>query len=145
MLNEAVAQESTGDVGFYYVDKNRAKSIFKLAKVQYLGKLDSLNSNGIIHKIDEKVNRKIDSVLKSQQFVRWFGDWQNHPESASKIVNADGTPKVMYHGTPNQFTEFDKKKAKSSGYYGRGFYFTDSESHSSHYACYGLRDQRLLV
>ncbi len=133
MLSEAVAQESTGGVGFYFVDKNRAKNIFKLAKVQYLGKLDSLNSNGIIHTIDEKVNRKIDDVLKSKQFIRWFGDWQNHPESASKIVNADGTPKVMYHGTQAQFTAFDKKKAKSSGYYGKGFYFTDSESHAQQY------------
>lgn len=133
MLSEAVAQESTGDVGFYYVDKNRAKSIFKKSKVQYLSRLDSLNSNGIIHKIDEKVNRKIDSVLKSKQFIRWFGDWQNKPETASKIVNADGTPKVMYHGTLNDFTVFDKKKAKSSGYYGKGFYFTDSESHAQQY------------
>ena len=55
------------------------------------------------------------------------------PKPVSEIVNADGTPKVMYHGTPNQFTLFDKKKARSSGYYGRGFYFTDSKSHSSHY------------
>lgn len=133
MLSEAVAHEVSGDVGFFYVDKKRAENVFKLARVQYPRKLDSLNSNGIIHTIDEKVNRKIDSVLKSQQFVRWFGDWQNHPESASKIVNADGTPKVMYHGTQNDFTVFDKKKAKSSGYYGKGFYFTDSESHSSHY------------
>lgn len=133
MLSEAVAQESTGDVGFYYIDKNRAKSIFKLAKVQYLGKLDSLNSNGIIHTIDEKVNRKIDDVLKSKQFIRWFGDWQNKPETASKIVNADGTPKVMYHGTQSSFTAFDKKKAKSYGYYGKGFYFTNSESQAQQY------------
>lgn len=70
---------------------------------------------------------------ESQQFKNWFGDWQSSPESASKVVNADGTPKVMYHGTPAQFTAFDKKKAKSSGFYGRGFYFTDSESHSNQY------------
>ena len=55
------------------------------------------------------------------------------PKPASKVVNADGTPKVMYHGTPNDFTAFDKKKTKSYGYYGRGFYFTDSESHSRQY------------
>ena len=42
-------------------------------------------------------------MLKSQQFIRWFGDWQNSPETASKIVNLDGTPKVMYHGTQSRF------------------------------------------
>ena len=69
------------------------------------------------------------------------------PKLASKIVNADGTPKVMYHGTQSSFTAFDKKKAKSYGYYGKGFYFTDSESHAQQYgnsmafyACYSVAD-----
>ena len=55
------------------------------------------------------------------------------PNQASKIINADGTPKVMYHGSKAQFTEFDRSKAKSSGLYGKGFYFTDSESHAGTY------------
>ena len=42
-------------------------------------------------------------ATQSQQFKRWFGDWQNHPESASKVVNEDGTPKVVYHGTGSEF------------------------------------------
>ena len=49
------------------------------------------------------------------------------------FLNEDGTPKVFYHGTNAQFTEFDRKKAKSSGLYGRGFYFTDSPSHAGQY------------
>lgn len=55
------------------------------------------------------------------------------PNPASKVVNPDGTPRVMYHGTTSSFTAFDKKKAKSSGFYGRGFYFTESESHAGQY------------
>lgn len=38
-------------------------------------------------------------ATQSQQFKRWFGDWQNKPNTASKVVNDDGTPKVVYHGT----------------------------------------------
>lgn len=60
-------------------------------------------------------------------------DGSFNPSDASKIVNADGTPKVMYHGSPMQFTVFDKKKAKSSGHYGRGFYFSDSDTHAGTY------------
>lgn len=56
-----------------------------------------------------------------------------NPKPASKIVNADGTPKIMYHGSNAQFTVFDKSKAKSSGLYGKGFYFTDSASHAGTY------------
>lgn len=55
------------------------------------------------------------------------------PNAPSKIVNSDGTPKVMYHGSPAQFSRFDRKKAKTSGLYGKGFYFTDSDSHAKTY------------
>lgn len=84
-------------------------------------------------------------ATQSQQFKRWFGDWQNAPDKASKVVNADGTPKVMYHGSPAQFTIFDRKKAKSSGQFGSGFYFTDSQTHAAtygqHYSVYlNIRD-----
>lgn len=51
----------------------------------------------------------------------------------SKIRDADGNLKVMHHGSGEAFTVFDKKKARSSGYYGSGFYFTDSESHAKQY------------
>lgn len=39
----------------------------------------------------------------------------------------------MYHGSPNEFTVFDKKKAKSSGYFGKGFYFSDSSNQAGVY------------
>ena len=51
----------------------------------------------------------------------------------SKVREENGNLKVMYHGSQATFTEFDKKKARSSGYYGSGFYFTESESHASQY------------
>ena len=47
---------------------------------------------------------------ETEAFKKWFGDWQNHPESASKVVNADGTPKVVYHQTENEFTVFDVRR-----------------------------------
>ena len=50
-----------------------------------------------------------DSQTKSEAFKEWFGDWENEPESASKVVNEDGTPKVVYHGTGNEFFVFDRK------------------------------------
>ena len=39
------------------------------------------------------------------EFKKWFGD--------SKIVNKDGTPKVMYHGTARDITEFRPKQANA--------------------------------
>lgn len=36
------------------------------------------------------------------------------PSQASKIVNEDGTPKVVYHGTDKSFTVFDRTKGRST-------------------------------
>lgn len=43
------------------------------------------------------------NTQRDANFVKWFGE--------SKIVNADGTPKVMYHGTARDITEFKAKQA----------------------------------
>jgi hypothetical protein len=43
--------------------------------------------------------------IESPEFKRWFGD--------SKIVNEDGTPRVMYHGTARDITEFRPKQANA--------------------------------
>ena len=60
-------------------------------------------------------------------------DLDYSPKYPSKIVNVDGSPKIMYHGSQAQFDTFDRKKAKSSGTFGKGFYFTDSTSHAGTY------------
>ena len=51
----------------------------------------------------------------------------------SKVLDVDGNLKVMYQGGNGDFTVFDRKKSSYSNLYGRGFYFTDSESHAKQY------------
>lgn len=95
---------------------------------------DELNFENLGKPLDKQVRFSMkNAVEESQQFKRWFGDWQNNPAKASKVVNADGTPKVMYRGGNETFNIFDRKKSKYSNLYGRGFYFTDSESHARQY------------
>ena len=84
-------------------------------------------------KFSASVRQAESDQTETAAFKDWFGDWQNQPESASKVVNADGTPKVMYRGGNETFNIFDRKKSKYSNLYGRGFYFTDSESHAKQY------------
>ena len=55
------------------------------------------------------VNMKITNQTESQQFKRWFGDWQKHPETASKVVNEDGTPMEVYHATDADFNIFQRE------------------------------------
>ena len=73
---------------------------------------------------------------ESKEFKRWFGDWQNDPAKASKVVNADGTPKVMYHGTNAEFTVFDRAQGKKKVHlnvFGDGNYFTALREGASRY------------
>lgn len=52
------------------------------------------------------------------EFKRWFGN--------SKVVNEDGSPMVMYHGTNSNILKFNKNKiGKNFPETSKGFYFTN--------------------
>lgn len=45
--------------------------------------------------------------VRSPEFKAWFGDWENDPENASRVVNErTGEPLVVYHGTSEDFNTF---------------------------------------
>ena len=48
--------------------------------------------------------------VKSENFKRWFGDWENDPDNASKVVDENGKPLVVYHSSPDKFNVFDTSK-----------------------------------
>jgi hypothetical protein len=41
--------------------------------------------------------------VRTKAFKEWFGDWENDPESASKVIDENGEPLVVYHNTPFKF------------------------------------------
>lgn len=86
--------------------------------------------------VKQKNSEVVDEITESKNFKEWFGDWQNHPERASKVVNADGTPKVVYHGTlAHGLHEFKKSFIGSRFSFDEtGFFFTDNKSLAQDYA-----------
>ena len=65
---------------------------------------DLFPNNGFVHSItdnDAPVKPNFKNVTETQQFKGWFGDWEKNPNTASKLVNKDGAPKVVYRGTDN--------------------------------------------
>lgn len=68
--------------------------------------------------------RQVKADTNTEAFKQWFGD--------SKIVDKEGNPLVVYHGTRNnEFDEFSYEKIGSTsdpGMWGRGFYFSDKET-----------------
>lgn len=48
--------------------------------------------------------------VRTPLFKAWFGDWENDPDNASKVVDENGEPRVVYHGSSQWFTEFNNGK-----------------------------------
>ena len=97
----------------------------------YKQRLDELNSldlsyapkrsaDEVITKIQEKF--KFDEK-KAKDLYEW------HKDSSPLTKEADGTPKVFYHGSPNEFEVFDIEKTRGE----LGHYFTDDKSYAEQY------------
>ena len=66
-------------------------------------------------------------LVRTPAFKKWFGDWENEPENASKVVDENGEPLVVYHTTSAEFNIFSKKKSK------KGFFFAPQKERLSVY------------
>jgi hypothetical protein len=62
-----------------------------------------------------------------EDFYEWF--------KGSKIVDKDGNPLIVYHGSPSKFDEFDRYySGKNWGNtFGKGIYFTNSKEYAKNY------------
>lgn len=47
-------------------------------------------------------------LVRTPQFKAWFGDWENDPQNSSKVVDKNGEPLVVYHGTNYDFNSFNE-------------------------------------
>lgn len=70
--------------------------------------------------------------VRTPSFKAWFGDWEGDPKNASKIVDANGEPMVVYHGSPNYgFSEF---RTYELGIFGAGAYFASKKEDAASYS-----------
>ncbi|MBQ9620062.1 MAG: hypothetical protein IJR44_06165, partial [Neisseriaceae bacterium] len=77
--------------------------------------------------------------VRTPSFKAWFGDWENDPENASKVINPKtGEPLVVYHGARENagFTEFDTNGHGKTA--DTGAFFSDDYMVAATYA--GTRD-----
>lgn len=74
------------------------------------------------------------SLIHTEKFKDWFGDWSDRNSDHSLIVDDDGYPLIMYHGSNVKGIE---KFDMHDGAIGHGAYFTSSFSE----ACDYVRDK----
>lgn len=60
---------------------------------------------------------------KSPAFKKWFGD--------SKVVDRDGEPLVVYHGTTHDFSSFNVRGTNAESDFGKGIYTTNNPKDAS--------------
>ena len=92
LLQNAVKNEANGRVGLFYWNKKEAIKLMTSIGVTMPQTLSL--ADGFIHSIHEKgspVNINVKKITETKQFKRFFGDWQNNPESASKQVRNNST------------------------------------------------------
>jgi len=86
-------------------------------------------------------------------FKRWFGDWQSG--KGSKVVDENGEPLLVFHGTGSDFAEFDKElRGSTTGRSADGsksfdaenaFFFTNNENVAFNYAIMARQQELMLI
>jgi hypothetical protein len=75
-------------------------------------------------------------TVRTNNFKKWFGDWENDPKNASKVVDKNGEPLVVYHGSKtSDIKEFNRRESEriSSGLKENGIYFTSNKKLADFY------------
>ena len=76
------------------------------------------------------LNEKQWAQVRTRAFREWFGDWENNPNEASKVRDANGEPLVVYHGSRENFYEF---KRWTDGLINSGHFFSPDRKNASEY------------
>lgn len=82
--------------------------------------------------------------VRTSAFKNWFGDWVNDPESASKVLDQNGEPMVVYHGSSQWFTLFENGPKHHSDAPDKSIFMSnDREISNSYISWYGESDGSL--
>lgn len=101
-------------------------NMFGIEPVSKIELLEHMNAqSGLFQLPAEAYNKQGKADVNSEAFKRWFGD--------SKVVDENGLPLVVYHGTENNFKIF-KNLGKSRKIGANiGFFFTNSKEMAKQY------------
>ena len=88
------------------------------------------NSKGQLLAPNDKVSNLTEkqyAQVRTKAFKEWFGDWEHNPSEASKVVDENGEPLVVYRAG-----EINKDGTIKTRY--KAYYFTPSKGMAEQYA-----------
>ena len=140
ILNQLLAHLKKGAKVYFsaemkeYLKKHNLEDLQKA--IQYNEEItaikDAAIKNGTFMKAPNgkptKLNEQQWLQVRTTNFKNWFGDWENDPQNASKIVDENGEPKVMWHTAKRGKFEGKQifRKGTNGGKSGDGIYFAFS-------------------
>ena len=127
-----MAKDAGGSVKFQDADMVKASKESDSITLEYDKDGKHLAPNGKPSNLTEQQAK----IVRTPSFKKWFGEWETDPKNASKVVDENGEPLVVYHGTNTSFTEFDNKKKGSSTKApdtNLGFFFAESREQALRY------------
>ena len=117
LLKEYTEILGSENAAYYVLSENNGYGLDKAPN----GEPSKLFSDLLKHYNGDKVAAlQAKSKVYSKSFKEWFGDWINNPNEASKVVDENGEPLIVYHGSNHNITAFDKQKL--GGNTGKGEY-----------------------
>ena len=112
------------DMAKYLSEKGKPAPTYALQAIKNQKELNDIKAKAIKNGTFMKAPNGKPTNLNEQQwlqvrtkaFKNWFGDWENDPKNASKVVDENGEPLVVYHGSKSILNVFDPSKSKSIQY-----------------------------
>lgn len=153
-LNDLITYDNKGNVIPPSKRFNSRKSDIRFSLKEEKEKIVAdAKANGTYMTAPNGEKTKLDAeqwaTVRTTNFKNWFGDWENDPENASKVVDENGEPLVVYHGTTNDETKsvwnektksydtshepFTVFKREVDGLPNSGMFFNSSEDNAYEY------------
>lgn len=115
---------------YEYIDIHRDGKVIKQRRLVGSDK-ELLAPNGKKSNLSKEHHK----LVRTEEFKKWFGDWENDHDNSSKVVDENGEPLVVYHGSEDNFDLFNAAKIGSRTKVAKiGFYFSDDYENSLRYA-----------
>lgn len=114
-LNDLITYDNKGNVIPPSKRFNSRKSDIRFSLKEEKEKIVAdAKANGTYMTAPNGEKTKLDAeqwaTVRTTNFKNWFGDWENDPENASKVVDENGEPMVVWHGRSAEFNTFEKKE-----------------------------------
>ena len=124
-----------------YTNQLRDGIIEKMRRAGIAVNTDWQEGERVLARENSRVRTEVESTpqesIHSPEFKTYFGDWENDPVNASKVVGEHGEPLVVYHGTGSYgFTTFKERRAWNYNLdreEGVGLFFSSDKDNSAGY------------